>query len=124
MFYKTLMISLILGISSICYSDDLDELRALINSEIYKLGNSADLNHIDVSEYTHLDYLFLASDFNGDISLWDISNVTSLEGTFSYSKFNGDVSLWDISNVKNFLNVFGESEFKGDVSLWPLTNYR
>ena len=39
-------------------------------------------------------YMFLASNFNGNISNWDVSNVTNMNYMFDDSKFNGDISKW------------------------------
>lgn len=44
------------------------ELKDMIDSEIAKQGNNADLNHIDISEISDLSGLFEDSNFNGDIS--------------------------------------------------------
>jgi len=53
-----------------------------------------------------MSYLFLESDFNGDISEWDVSNVESMYSMFANSKFNGDISRWNVSKVKDMRYMF------------------
>ena len=76
-----------------------DELRKIIKQKIESEGNECDLNDIDTSNITNMSYLFLESDFNGDISKWNVSNVENMIYMFANSKFNGDISKWDVSNV-------------------------
>ena len=50
-----------------------DTIDQIVKDEIKRLGNNADLNHIDVSQVTNMDSLFWWSDqFNGDISKYSI----------------------------------------------------
>src|SRR5690554_5944851 len=97
-------------------------IKRIVNSEIERLGNKADLNHIDVSGVTNMNSLFEGSDFNGDISSWDVSNVKSMIWMFSNSKFNQDISSWDVSNVKNMSWTFYNSSFNQDISNWNVGN--
>jgi len=71
-------------------------IKTIVQNEIKRLGNSANLNHIDVS------------------------NVKNMEGVFEYSKFNGDISDWDVSNVKNMKSMFDGSYLKqkGKLPFW------
>ena len=95
--------------------------RSVVRSEIKRLGNKADLNHIDVSQVTDMYSLFYKSKFNGDISKWDVSKVNSM---FYNSKFNQDIRSWNI-NLKKLKekpddfnknnNKFIESLFKAYV---------
>ena len=118
------------------------ELKHLVMNEMNMYGANCDLNHIDISEITHLDEVFKNSCFNGDISQWDTSNVYSMNGTFvnsafdgdisawnvgclqyassmfENSRFNSDISRWDVSHVKNMFRMFADSIFNGDISNW------
>ena len=97
------------------------DFRSVVHSEIERLGNEADLNHIDVSDVTNMWGLFNGSDFNGDISNWDVSNVENMYSMFSNTPFNQDIRSWNINlkNIKeepdgfeNSGNKFIESLFK------------
>ena len=98
------------------------ELKELINQRIKEQGPNCNLNDIDVSKITDMSYLFIESDFNGDISEWDTSNVEDMEYMFSGSKFTGDISKWDVSSVENMSGMFYYSEFDGDLSKWDVSN--
>ena len=94
-----------------------ETIKEIVKSEIARLGNNADLNHIDVSQVTDMSYLYDESGFDGDISKWDVSNVTNMHGMFWNSKFDGDISNWDVSNVTNMDGMFDDSPLKEDVNL-------
>jgi surface protein len=81
-----------------------ETISKILDKEIEKLGLSADLNHIDVSNVTNMNGMFNGSKFNGskfngDISKWDVSNVTDMCFMFCESDFNGDTSKWDVAKV-------------------------
>ena len=82
------------------------ELKELIDKLIKKRGIEADLNDIDTSEITDMNFMFYESPFNGDISNWDVSNVKDMSHMFYKSKFNGDISVWNVSNVKDMSHMF------------------
>src|SRR5690554_2017686 len=94
----------------------------VVKSEIERLGNDADLNHIDVSQVTDMWSLFEGSDFNGDISKWDVGNVWDMSWMFAGSQFNQDISSWDVGNVKDMWGMFYESKFNQDISNWDVGN--
>ena len=62
-----------------------DELEELVGKLIKERGNDADLNDIDTSEITDMNYMFYTSKFNGDISKWDVSNVKNMKDIFKAS---------------------------------------
>ena len=101
---------------------DHDELMELIDYFIEQFGNECNLNWIDVSNVTDMQWMFDESEFNGDISKWDVSNVTDMEYMFKWSKFNGDISQWNVSNVTNMESMFNSSKFNGDISQWNVSN--
>src|SRR5690554_7942393 len=93
-------------------------IRDVVKSEIERLGNKADLNHIDVSGVTDMYSLFRWSNFNGDISKWDVGNVESMHRMFQHSKFNQDISKWDVGNVEDMNFMFSFSKFNQNISKW------
>ena len=101
-----------------------DELKELVDQLIKERGNDADLNDIDTSEITDMNYMFYTSKFNGDISNWDVSNVRDMTCMFEKSKFNGNISNWDVSNVINMERMFQYSEFNGNISKWDVSNVK
>ena len=95
------------------------ELTELVKKLVNERGNDADLNDIDTSKITDMNYIFYNSKFNGDISEWDVSNVETMESMFSNSNFNGDISKWDVSNVKDMSYMFhGCDNLKNKTSWW------
>ena len=58
------------------------ELREVIDQMIEERGLRADLNDIDVSRISNMDYLFESSLFDGDISKWDVSKVEYMNRAF------------------------------------------
>ncbi len=97
-------------------------LPKIIEHEIQRLGNDADLNHIDVSDVTNMWRAFANRDFNGDISKWDVSNVKNFQAAFYKSNFNGDISQWNTSKAENMIGMFQESKFNGDISQWDVSH--
>ena len=99
-----------------------DNINEVVKSEIERLGNKADLNHIDVSGVTNMEFLFDESSFNGDISKWNVGNVENMNWMFNKSLFNQDISKWDVCNVKNMWGMFSFSKFNQDISNWNVGN--
>jgi surface protein len=98
-----------------------DTIHQIVKDEIAKYGNTANLNHINVSQVTSMFSLFKDSSFNGDISQWDVSNVTNMNLMFHRSGFKGDISKWDVSNVTTMAGMFIGSPFNGDISQWNVS---
>lgn len=119
---------------------DDSNIKRIVRSEIERLGVEGDLNHIDVSGVTKLDYLFDAyghfsfdkndqnnfAHFNGDISKWITENVISMNATFRYcKKFNCDISEWIVGNVVSMDRTFCACEsFNQDISKWDVGNVK
>jgi len=93
-------------------------IKKIVKSEIERLGNDADLNHIDVSGVTDMNNLFSNSRFNGDISNWNVGNVKDMNWMFHNSLFNGDISNWDVSNVEHMYSMFYKSTFDKNIDMW------
>ena len=97
------------------------ELTELVKKLVNERGNDADLNDIDTSEITDMNYMFYKSNFNGDISNWDVSNVEDMWGMFYRSEFtskNGDISNWDVSNVKDMYCMFTGTPLEKNPPKW------
>jgi hypothetical protein len=99
-----------------------DKFKQVVESEIKRLGNNADLNHLDASNVTDMDSMFYNSKFNGDISKWDVSKVKKMDYMFKGSEFNGDISKWNVSKVWWMTGMFQGSKFNGDISKWDVSN--
>ena len=98
-----------------------DELKELVDKLIKERGKDADLNDIDTSEITDMNYMFYRSKFNGDISNWNVSNVKRMDSMFLRSEFtgkNGDISKWDVSNVKDMGAMFYNSPLEKNPPKW------
>ena len=95
-----------------------DNIYHIVKDEINRLGNEADLNHIDVSEVTNMHHLFSDSDFNGDISEWDVSKVTDMNRMFYYSEFNGDISKWNINKDTKIYGIFHNCPLEKNPPAW------
>ena len=108
------------------YEDEIkvtdDTIRSVVKDEIKRLGENADLNHIDVSEVTNMSYLFLNSHFNGDIEAWEVSNVTDMTGMFMNSKFDGNISQWKVSKVMKHKCCFDGSPLEKQPNKQPKFN--
>ena len=99
-----------------------ETIQEIVNNEIKKLGLTADLNHIDTSKVTDMSYLFVESNFNGDISQWNVSNVENMSHMFALSNFNKNISQWDVSKVKKMHYMFYKSKFNKNISQWNVSN--
>ena len=110
-----------INLPSLKYTVEDNNIKAVLSTAIRILGNTANLNFIDVSHITNMECLFYKSDFNGDISKWDVSNVTNMNRMFYGSKFMGNISQWKVSKVKKMDRMFCDSEFNGDISSWDIS---
>lgn len=111
-------------------------IKTIIREELHRLGNDADLNHIDVSEVTSLYSAFCdqmssvgsgnkLKNINPDVSKWDTHNVKNMGRCFYYCEnFNSDVSGWDTSNVTDMTEMFAMCRKLKDVSFsnWDTRN--
>lgn len=105
-----------------------DNIYQIVKDEIKRLGNSADLNHIDVAKVTSfynenesLGLCFGAS-FNGDVSGWNVSNCENFTGVFyKCNEFEGNLEEWDMSNAKETPSMFRYCfRFNSDIGKWRL----
>jgi len=101
---------------------DDKNVKDVVEDEVKRLGDEADLNHIDVSGVTNMNNLFSDSFFNGDISKWNVGNVENMNWMFRNSKFNGDISSWDVGNVKSVFRMFSNTPFNQDIGNWDVSN--
>lgn len=107
------------------FPKDKEELKHMINDEIKKHGDNANLNHIDVSNITDFSNLFTES-FDGDISDWDVSNATNMSYMFAKCEsFDCDISGWDVSKVTDMNYMFYEAgSFNQNISKWDVSNVK
>lgn len=99
-----------------------EQLIDIIKKRINKYGNNCDLNDLDISLVTHLNYLFyLFPEFNGNISNWNTSNVIDFSFMFYKCKFNQNISNWKFDNVIYMNNMFEDSKFNQDISNWKFS---
>lgn len=106
-----------------------DELKKKIQETIEKtnpeIGDTVDLNHIDVSNIEDMEWLFYHfGSYNFDVSKWDVSNVKNMAFMFEYcNKFNCDLSKWNVSKVTDMRQMFYDCKnFTSDLSNWNVSN--
>ena len=69
--------------------------------------NNQDISGWDVSNVTHMNFMFYGTAFNQDISGWDVSNVTNMHSMFrETTAFNQDISRWNVSKVTDMSYMF------------------
>ena len=78
----------------------------IVKQQVNELGRKANLNHIDVSSVTNIDYLFFNLGFEGNISQWNVERVESMNYTFYGSPFKGDLTKWNLKNLKRATHTF------------------
>ena len=101
------------------------DIKTIVDTEITKLTNTGDFNHIDVSSVTNMKDLFKnKQSFNGDITKWDVSKVTNMANIFESAKtFNQDIGSWNVSNVTNMSYIFSNALlFDHDIGGWNVSN--
>lgn len=92
------------------------ELNEIVHNEIERLGNDTDLNHIDTSKVTSMQFTFYRTDFNGDVSKWNVENVTDFTFMFAANeKFDGYLGDWNMHSAILLDSMFnGATNFTGD----------
>jgi len=106
-----------------------ETIHKIVLSEIKRLGNDADLNHIDVSEVTNMQHLFMCDTYgqfspktglNPDISKWNMIKVENTRCMFlGCESFNGDLSDWDFENLEDIGAMFyGCKKFNSNLNNW------
>ena len=113
-----------------------ETIHQIVKDELGRLGNDADLNHIDVSEVTNMKGLFRCDDYgelwpnvrnlNPDISRWNVRKVETMKFMFAFNEnFNKDISGWDVSNVKDMDHMFyAAKKFNQDLSEWDVSSVK
>ena len=137
---KTILEYLSVKVKPTIIHADNKSIREIVKSEIDRLGNIVDLNHIDVSKVTNFDGLFSTHEnetptqpkrlgkkyinINPDISKWNTINATNFDSMFlGCKKFNCDLSDWQTENVTIMSYMFCLcEEFNSDLSKWDLTD--
>jgi surface protein len=99
-----------------------DELSSAVEGYPKNMKQYGNSSLWDVSNVTNMSYMFLCSQFNGDISEWDVSNVQDMSYMFESSQFNGDISRWDVSNVTNLSQMLYNRKFQDNISEWDVSN--
>ena len=94
---------------------DDSTIKEIVKEEMRRLGNDADLNHINTSKVTSFESLFDTLDFCGDVSEWDVHNVRVFSNMFfACRKFDCDLSKWETESATNMTWMFGYCEnFQG-----------
>ena len=95
-----------------------EELREIIEQRIESEGKNVDLNDIDTSKITDMEFMFYNASFNKDISNWDVSNVENMGYMFQSSYFDKDISKWDVSKVKIMDGMFSDSPLENNPPKW------
>lgn len=101
-----------------------DELQQIVDSEIARQGNSANLNNIDTSAITDMSGIFDGkANFNGDISSWNVSNVNNMNSMFKgAAAFTGNLDSWQVeSSAVDLQDIFtssGISKENGNLPSW------
>lgn len=102
-----------------------ENIHDVVFNEMERLGNNADLNHIDVSAVTNMESLFKNSPFSGDISNWDVRSVNTMAAMFQNSSFNSDISNWNTENLVVTTNMFHNNKaFDQDLTNWNTSKVR
>lgn len=112
---------------------DDNHIHQIVRDEIDRLGDEANLNHIDVSNCTNLQGLFNAEKNNYIVLNYSVICKGTidkplmgeywLEGYGVFKKYNFDVSGWNVSNVMNMSNMFYECRmFDCNISDWDISN--
>ena len=103
----------------------LDEIQIRLDR------GQTNLNDIDTSKITNMNYVFFRFRDNYnleniDISKWDTSNVTDMGYMFyKCSNFNSDLSNWNTSKVEYMSDMFcGCENFNSDLSRWNVSKVR
>ena len=91
-------------------------------NEKYTFADSE--KNIFTGQVADMSYLFIRTNFNGDIGYWDTSRVEDMEYMFYKAEnFNAGIGSWDVSNVERMSDMFREAvSFDQDIGQWDVSS--
>lgn len=107
-------------------------IQKMVWAGISILGKEADLNFIDTSGVTSMEWLFDEQLFklhHGEFREYETSGIGTRSDIHvaldKYKGFDGDISKWDVSNVTNMNRMFCCASYTGKhggISNWDVSN--
>lgn len=97
-------------------------LKRLMDVLIGRRGNEGDFNDVNTSLITDMSFLFIDSEFNGDISGWKFPKVIDMSNMFeNATAFNQPIGGWKFPKAKFMGSMFRDAAaFDQDISGWNI----